>query len=877
MSLEAFMKGRTKILTITFIILFSIQFFAQDKNSNKDKSVYTLEEGKNLCGIPVDSLVMKKVYAKQDSMYKAYRSKKKLSKIATIPNWQGMMSPVEDQNTDRCTVDCWAHSATGVTEGQLHIALGSNIGIDLDETDIVYNGVGYCNDDFPSTALYYISTSKAKSEVSSYPNLPGVRWDIIQYNYISGINDIKAALENGPVTACFYRYADFWHFFDNDPTAVYTHSGGGNYDGHAVVIVSYNDDEEYWLCKNSWGSGWGDNGYFRIGYAQCGIETWENFSVTVNQSCFAKIVPNIFSTMAIAFNYNFVNNEYACFVSFYTLPDNVTVPVNKRLLLYNGETLDLNSRTIVSIGGTITKESGATINGLAATNILNYGGSGIKGLFSNVGTAATYAADYTTILIASGTFCDDIVLNGKTSVNITGAGVNSTYINGQIYIYNCTYPFLEFFESDGIYLNNCYDPIVYFVKLVGDCFTASYCSVVDLTIKNYSGEEFSLGSGTIGTIYYPSEFRNMYFGMYVFSNTLIGIEESIFCGNNWDIYVGGSGSWVNAASCAFSRDPSLSTYGNVNYLPPSNYTICLSKTSNIAGNDPKPLIKSDTTFVAFRPLSDSYLDLSKRVKTDLECNGKFDKAKFSSDYLSAANNFNSFINKYPNSSYSKTALIASVNCFKKLDDYEQMRRYLQEVIANKSLASLKGLANRLMIDYYNNLKDFNKALSTADEILKSEKNDVGLICDVLYAKGLLLDYSLNKNQEAIDSYTSIIKNYPDNAYGKLAKQQLKKLGISIEKPKEVITEEKVTTLTSSNYPNPFNPTTKISFSIPQKSNVKLVVFDVLGREVSVLANRVYETGKYEVTFDASSLPSGVYFYNLTTAQETISKKMLLVK
>ena len=80
-----------------------------------------------------------------------------------------------------------------------------------------------------------------------------------------------------------------------------------------------------------------------------------------------------------------------------------------------------------------------------------------------------------------------------------------------------------------------------------------------------------------------------------------------------------------------------------------------------------------------------------------------------------------------------------------------------------------------------------------------------------------------------------------------------------------------------NFLNPFNPTTNISFSIPQRSNVKLVVYDVLGKEVKILANSVYETGKYEITFDASNLPSGVYFYNLTTAQGTISKKMLLVK
>jgi hypothetical protein len=81
----------------------------------------------------------------------------------------------------------------------------------------------------------------------------------------------------------------------------------------------------------------------------------------------------------------------------------------------------------------------------------------------------------------------------------------------------------------------------------------------------------------------------------------------------------------------------------------------------------------------------------------------------------------------------------------------------------------------------------------------------------------------------------------------------------------------------NNYPNPFNPSTKISFTIPQKGNVKLRVFDLLGREITILADGVYEAGKHEVSFDAGNLPSGVYFYNLTTASSSISKKMLLLK
>ena len=82
---------------------------------------------------------------------------------------------------------------------------------------------------------------------------------------------------------------------------------------------------------------------------------------------------------------------------------------------------------------------------------------------------------------------------------------------------------------------------------------------------------------------------------------------------------------------------------------------------------------------------------------------------------------------------------------------------------------------------------------------------------------------------------------------------------------------------SQNFPNPFNPTTTIKFGIPRNGFVKLVVYDVLGKEVAVLVNNEKTTGTYEVTFDASKLNSGVYFYKITSGDFSGVKKMLLVK
>ncbi len=83
---------------------------------------------------------------------------------------------------------------------------------------------------------------------------------------------------------------------------------------------------------------------------------------------------------------------------------------------------------------------------------------------------------------------------------------------------------------------------------------------------------------------------------------------------------------------------------------------------------------------------------------------------------------------------------------------------------------------------------------------------------------------------------------------------------------------------AQNYPNPFNPATKIKFSIPEACHVTLRVFNSLGQEIKMLLNSTLEAGDYEEQFNASNLPSGVYFYQLEAGEKYQNqKKMLLLK
>ena len=82
---------------------------------------------------------------------------------------------------------------------------------------------------------------------------------------------------------------------------------------------------------------------------------------------------------------------------------------------------------------------------------------------------------------------------------------------------------------------------------------------------------------------------------------------------------------------------------------------------------------------------------------------------------------------------------------------------------------------------------------------------------------------------------------------------------------------------SQNYPNPFNPETTIKYQVPKLSFVTIKVYDVLGSEIIKLVNEEKAVGSYEVEFDATSLPSGIYFYRLKAGNYIKTNKMVYIK
>ena len=144
-----------------------------------------------------------------------------------------------------------------------------------------------------------------------------------------------------------------------------------------------------------------------------------------------------------------------------------------------------------------------------------------------------------------------------------------------------------------------------------------------------------------------------------------------------------------------------------------------------------------------------------------------------------------------------------------------------------------------------------------------------IVLDTLKGSG---NEYIDKNVEQGQSYSYRIKAYKDtleSEYSDVASLLVGVNEVSIEIPKEYSI--------SQNYPNPFNPTTKIKFALPQNGMTKIIIYDLLGREVQTIINNELRAGYHEINFDASNFHSGVYFYRIQAGNFIQTKKMILMK
>jgi len=191
-------------------------------------------------------------------------------------NW---ISSVKDQGG--CG-SCWAFATTALLEAMVKISKHITGDIDLSEQMLVScSGAGDCDaGGYEYKAAQYIKTTGIPKE-TCFPYTatdsachPCSDWAsqavrITSWSWVgSSTNAIGNALQNGPVTSWMAVYSDLYHY----TSGVYKPTAGATYEGgHFVVIVGYNQSQQYWICKNSWGKSWGESGFFRIKWGTSGI------------------------------------------------------------------------------------------------------------------------------------------------------------------------------------------------------------------------------------------------------------------------------------------------------------------------------------------------------------------------------------------------------------------------------------------------------------------------------------------------------------------------------------------------------------------------------------------------------------------------------
>lgn len=120
-------------------------------------------------------------------------------------------------------------------------------------------------------------------------------WKIKGWKRLTKPADMKEWLATkGALSACFTVYSDFFNY----KSGVYKRVSGANQGGHCVCVVGYDDAGKYWICKNSWGTGWGDGGYFKIAYGEVGIDAYMDAAETVFEPAWQrdKRITGLFAT-----------------------------------------------------------------------------------------------------------------------------------------------------------------------------------------------------------------------------------------------------------------------------------------------------------------------------------------------------------------------------------------------------------------------------------------------------------------------------------------------------------------------------------------------------------------------------------------------------
>jgi tetratricopeptide (TPR) repeat protein len=243
--------------------------------------------------------------------------------------------------------------------------------------------------------------------------------------------------------------------------------------------------------------------------------------------------------------------------------------------------------------------------------------------------------------------------------------------------------------------------------------------------------------------------------------------------------------------------------------------------------------------------------------------------------------FQQLVARYPGSVAGRLALVAAGWNFERRKENDEFRAFL----AAKTSASdtkLSGLAEYLLIGRLVKGGEYQEALAYSQKLVgRFPDSDLGKYA--LFEMAVIEWYYLKDQANGKSHFLEYIERYPNDA---LAVSAMVTLGMPIPE-KEVGKNSPGAELATSelpyeysfapNYPNPFNPTTTLSFSLAEKGRVHIALYNLRGELVRSILDTEKEIGSHSITLDASFLPSGVYFCRMNCNDFTSNRKLTLLK